>query len=102
MDIDLINLALFIFFPAFFILSICVLVSLPQVYNDEWYFDDEDEVPQTKMAKLTNIAFKYSLFACCLSGFIFTLPTYFKTCYLGSLLLVCATLCILWRYLKNE
>ena len=102
MDVDLINLAIFIFFPVFFILFICVLVGLPQVYNDEWYFDDEDEVPQTKMAKLTNIAFKYSLFACCLSGFIFALAMYFKTFYLASILLIFATLWILWRYLKNE
>ncbi len=102
MDIDLINLALFIFIPAFFILFICVLVGLPQVYNDEWCFYDEEESSQTTTEKPVNVAFKYSLFACCLSGFIFALAMYFKTFYLASILLIFATLWILWRYLKNE
>lgn len=96
------NLGLCILVPALSSLFICLLFFISQVYNEDWYFEDDAEPPQTQMEKFMDKAFKFSLVACCLSAFIFALAMYFKAFYLLSIFLVLAPLWILWGYFKSE
>lgn len=101
MDIKLINLGLFILVPALSIMFICLLFVIPQLYNDDWYFDDNEDSPLTLTDKLLDIAFKYSLSACCFSTFIFALAMYIKGFYLLSIFLTFAPIWILWGFFKD-
>ncbi|TCM67519.1 hypothetical protein EC844_10833 [Acinetobacter calcoaceticus] len=97
---DLLNLALWIFIPAFIIMMICVLISWPEIYNDDWYFDDE-EPELTQKDILINAGFKYSLIAVCISGGIFALDFYLKSLYLFTIFLMLAVIWGYWGFIKN-
>ena len=101
MDIKLINLGLFILVPALSIMFICLLFVIPQLYNDDWYFDDDEDQPLTQKEKLLNIAFKSSLSTCCFSAFIFAFAMYMKGFYLLSIFLIVAPIWILWGFFKD-
>lgn len=94
MDIDWIKIGLIILIPALFIMIICLLFIIPEVYSEEWHFEDE-ETPTLK-EKLIEYCFKLSLYACCFSAYIFALAFYFKAFYLLSILLALAPIWVFW------
>ncbi len=101
MDIQLIDFGLFILVPALSIMFICLLFVIPQLYNDDWYFDDDEYPPLTQKDKLLNITFKSSLSACCFSAFIFALAMYLKGFFLLAIFLTIAPIWILWGFFKD-
>jgi carbon starvation protein CstA len=52
MDIDWIKIGLIILIPALFIMIICLLFIIPDVYSEEWHFEDEETLPPTPKEKL--------------------------------------------------
>lgn len=94
MDIDWIKIGLIILIPALFIMIICLLFIIPEVYSEEWHFEDE-ETPTLK-EKLIEYCFKLSLYACCFSAYIFALAFYFKAFYLLSIFLALAPIWVFW------
>lgn len=96
MNIDLIKIGLIILIPALFIMIICLLFIIPDVYSEEWHFEDEETLPPTPKEKLIEYCFKLSLYACCFSAYIFAFAFYFKTFYLLSIFLALAPIWVLW------
>ncbi|MFW1858634.1 hypothetical protein A7P53_02395 [Acinetobacter defluvii] len=102
MAVDLINLGLFILVPALASLFICIFFFISQVYNEDFYVEDDERTPQTPIEKFFDRTFKFSFIACCLSAFIFAIAMYFKTFYLLTIFLILAPLWLLWGYFKSE
>ena len=96
---DLLNFGLIVLIPSLIVLIISVMVVLPEMYNDDWYYDD-DEYIETRKDKVIANCFKYSLIACCLSAYIFALDFYLKGAYWLSLLCVFAPIYVFWDYKK--
>lgn len=94
MNINWIKIGLIILIPALFIMIICLLFIIPEVYSEEWHSEDE-ETPTLK-EKLIEYCFKLSLYACCFSAYIFAFAFYFKAFYLLSIFLALAPIWVFW------
>lgn len=94
---DLLNLGLIVLIPSLIVLIISIMVVLPEMYNDDWYYDDDIE---TRKDKIIAKCFKYSLIACCLSSYIFALGFYLIGAYWLSLLCIFAPIYVFWDYKK--
>ena len=55
---DLFNFGLIVLITSLIVLIISVIVVLPEMYNDDWYHDD-DEYIETRKDKIIANFFKY-------------------------------------------
>ena len=96
---DLFNFGLIVLITSLIVLIISVIVVLPEMYNDDWYYD-EDEYIETRKDKVIANCFKYSLIACCLSSYVFALDFYLKGAYWLFLLCIFGPIYVFWDYKK--
>lgn len=91
------SLAFSILIPSLSIMLICTLMSLSEIYQDDWYLEDDEESTSTSKAELTHFFWKCGLVGCCISLYIFALDSYDKGFYFITVLLILSPIWIFWQ-----